>query len=92
MIGHTHMVMSTHFASLYAGTHLRYTASQTVAFCRALPHLMARYVVDAEEPAWKSMLAHVHYFELKMARQFTDESILELEAATVAHQVRAACP
>ena len=29
----------------------------------------------------------MHYFELKMARQFTDESILELEAATVHHQV-----
>ena len=69
------------------GAHLRYTASQTVAFMRALPHLMAPLVEDATEPAWLSLKAHMHYFELKMARQFTDESIMQLEAATVDHQV-----
>lgn len=73
------------------GAHLRYSASQTVAFALALEHIMAPLVEDTQEPAWLSWLAHAHYFRLKMARAFTDASILELEDAVIAHQVHA-CP
>lgn len=70
------------------GAHLRYTASQTVTFSRALQHIMAPFIHDPKEPAWLSWLAHMYYFELKMARQFDDESILALEQAVVDHQLK----
>lgn len=72
------------------GAHLRYTASQTVEFSLALEHLLAPFVPPGPpEPAFECWLLHVRYFEMKMARSFTEETIIELERATVAHQARA---
>jgi hypothetical protein len=69
------------------GAHLRYSASQTVAFSLALEYIIAPFVEDPEEPAWLSWLAHMRYFRLKMARSFTYATILELEDAVIEHQV-----
>ena len=69
------------------GAHLRYTAAQTVEFTHALEHLMTPFIPPgAAEPAWECWLLHVKYFTLKMARSFNDETIIELEDATIAHQ------
>lgn len=70
------------------GAHVRYTASQTVEFARALEFLIQPYIADEKEPAWLCWKAHIHYFNLKMARSFTPDSIAALEIATVNHQVR----
>ena len=40
---------------------------------------------QAPEPAWESCKLHIAYYEKKMARQFTDETIKELEDATIAY-------
>lgn len=70
------------------GAHLRYTATQTVEFSHALEHLMAPFIPPGPpEPAWECWLLHMKYFDCKMARSFTDETIIELEDATIAHQV-----
>ena len=75
------------------GAHLRNTASQTVEFSRALEHLLAPFIPPGPpEPALECWLLHAKYFEMKMARSFTEETIVELERATVAHQARAPPP